>query len=279
MASPVAWLFRRLLFILGPPTPHQPIYRGFVTFAWKKYFLQHDESVIASVSARCCPNNTVNTVPRAKHFVNTVIFGLQGTKTIPKASKNGQTLPHWRLLGPCAHHRHHQQQQRQQAFELWFFCFFFLRCWRGDAFYTERLLQTDDVTHSSLCTEQLFCAHALTQRGLCREKPLHTDASTHRGFHAKKLLHIETFTHPCFAQRCSCTAQHLRTDAFTHSLFYTQTLAFTRRSFYTEKPLHRTSFTKRSFPPLAKTGKQVFEIGFIRFLSFPSRIMNANWWH
>ena len=224
-----------------------------MTFAWKKYFLQHDESVIASVSARCCPNNTVNTVPRAKHFVNTVIFGLQGTKTIPKASKNWPNIATLTPLGAlCASSPSSTTATTASIRALIFLFHFFLRCWRGDAFYTERLLQTDDVTHSSLCTEQLFCAHALTQRGLCREKPLHTDASTHRGFHAKKLLHIETFTHPCFAQRCSCTAQHLRTDAFTHSLFYTQTLAFTRRSFYTEKPLHRTSFTKRSFPPSSK---------------------------
>ena len=36
------------------------------------------------------------------------------------------------------------------------------------------LLQTDDVTHSSLYTEQLLCAHALTRRGLYTEKLLHT---------------------------------------------------------------------------------------------------------
>ena len=33
-------------------------------------------------------------------------------------------------------------------------------------FKQRRFLQTDDVTHGSLCTEQFLCAHALTQRGL-----------------------------------------------------------------------------------------------------------------
>ena len=52
------------------------------------------------------------------------------------------------------------------------------RCWCGDAFYTDTLLQTDDVTHSSL-----------TQRDT--ETFVHREAFTHRDFYAKRLLHTE----------------------------------------------------------------------------------------
>ena len=74
VASPVTWLFRRLLLILDttpPPPRHKAqkqtqntvIYMGFVTFAWNNHFLQHAENCVnTSVFARCCPKNTVNTM-------------------------------------------------------------------------------------------------------------------------------------------------------------------------------------------------------------------------
>ena len=50
------------------------------------------------------------------------------------------------------------------------------------------LLQTDDVTRSSLYTEQLLCAHVLTQRGLCTEKLLHTGWKKHSSAEPALLL-------------------------------------------------------------------------------------------
>ena len=58
------------------------------------------------------------------------------------------------------------------------------------------------------------------------------------------LLHTEAFEH-----RCLSTQKHLLRDALTYTRLYTQKLLDTdcfsgnRRSFDTEKPLHRESFT------------------------------------
>ena len=62
------------------------------------------------------------------------------------------------------------------------------------------------------------------------------------------LLHTEAFEH-----RCLFTQKHLPRYALTNTRVYTQKLLDTgcfsenRRSFDTEKPLHRESFTHRSF--------------------------------
>ena len=62
------------------------------------------------------------------------------------------------------------------------------------------------------------------------------------------LLHTEAFEHRCFS-----TQKHLPRYALTYSRLYTQSLLDTdrwsgnRRSFDTEKPLHRESFKHRSF--------------------------------
>ena len=62
------------------------------------------------------------------------------------------------------------------------------------------------------------------------------------------LLHTEAFEH-----RCLSTQKQLPRDALTYTRLYTQKLLDTdcfsenQRSFDTEKPLHRESFTYRSF--------------------------------
>ena len=53
----------------------------------------------------------------------------------------------------------------------------------------DAILQTDGVTHSSLCTEQLLPAHALTERFV------HREAFTHRRLDTQRLLRKEAFTH------------------------------------------------------------------------------------
>ena len=71
---------------------------------------------------------------------------------------------------------------------------FFLRFCCGDAFCTDRFLQTDDLTHRNLYTEQFLCVDTLTQTGSCTDKLLHADAFTHRGFYAKKNTHRGFYT-------------------------------------------------------------------------------------
>ena len=86
-------------------------------------------------------------------------------------------------------------------------------------------------------------------------KLLHRQVFTHRGIYTKvlhtvrqMLLHTEAFEH-----RCLFTQKHLPRYALTYTRVYTQKLLDTgcfsenRRSFDTEKPLHRESFTHRSF--------------------------------
>ena len=137
----------------------------------------------------------------------------------------------------------------------------FLRLCCGDAFCTDTLLQTDDLTHRNLYTEQLLCANTLTQRGLCTDKLLHADAFTQRGFCAKKFytqkflytdaLHKYAFTHinkgtqallhtEPFTQRNLCTEQFLHKGTSRQENFDTKNLLTqtAERSFYTPKLLH-----------------------------------------
>ena len=156
----------------------------------------------------------------------------------------------------------------------------FLRLCCGDAFCTDTLLQTDDLTHRNLYTEQLLCANTLTQRGLCTDKLLHADAFTQRGFCAKKFytqkflytdaLHKYAFTHinkgtqallhtEPFTQRNLCTEQLLHKETFTQESFDAEKIAeqtaqrsFTDRNFYTQKLypaqfLHRKLFRTEAF--------------------------------
>ena len=108
---------------------------------------------------------------------------------------------------------------------------FFLRC--GDAFYTDMLPQTDDLTHSSLYTEQLLCADALTQRGLCKETftqaHLHTEAFLQRNLFTQKLLHTDALHKDAFAQR-SIYAQTPHRRVYTQTL--SQTEALTQRNLW-----------------------------------------------
>ena len=77
------------------------------------------------------------------------------------------------------------------------------------------------------------------------------------------LLHTEAFEH-----RCLSTQKHLPRDALTYTRLYTQKLLDTdgfsenRRSFDTEKPLHRESFTHRSFYTQAFPQKLLYREAF-----------------
>ena len=146
----------------------------------------------------------------------------------------------------------------------------FLRLCCGDAFCTDTLLQTDDVTHRNLYTEQLLCADTLTQRGLCTDKLLHADAFTQRGFYAKKFytqkflytdaLHKYAFTHinkgtqallhtEPFTQRNLCTEQLLHKETFTQESFDAEQFAHTdcTKKFLQTETFTRRNFTQRSF--------------------------------
>jgi hypothetical protein len=133
-----------------------------------------------------------------------------------------------------------------------------LKCWCGDAFSTNTLLQTDDVvTHSNLYTENLLCVHALTRRALCTNT---------KGFHAKELLH-RNFTHRCFAPTCFCCLRGIYAQTpYTQTLLHTDT--FTNNNFYTETFAQNKNYTKTCSSPLHQT------VCFFCFLSFPFQITN-----
>jgi len=90
---------------------------------------------------------------------------------------------------------------------------------------------------------------------------LHTEAFTHRSFYRQLLSHTVPFTQgslciyrAALTRRSIYTEKPLHTDAlhtdvFTQERFYTEQLShinsFTQRSFYTEEPLYRAAFTQK----------------------------------
>ena len=104
-----------------------------------------------------------------KTAVFTVFFGPEGFQTLAK-HRNVAVFGALRASLPSS------TTVRQQAFEL-FFCFiFFCRCWCGDALYTDTLLQTDDLTHSSL----------FMHRRLYTQTLLHRETFAQNSFYTKK---------------------------------------------------------------------------------------------
>ena len=164
----------------------------------------------------------------------------------PKTWKCQAFLP---LMGPCAHHRHSQQRNDSKHLSLDSFVSLFLRFCCGDAFCTDTLLQTDDVTYRNLYTEQLLCAdtyiYTLTQRGLCEDKLLHADAFTHRGFYAKKfyiVLHTQVLYTDAL-HKGAFTRINKRTQALLH------TEPFTQRNLCTEQFLHKKLLHRKALIP------------------------------
>ena len=164
----------------------------------------------------------------------------------PKTWKCQAFLP---LVGPCAHHRHSQQRNDSKHLSLDSFVSLFLRFCCGDAFCTDTLLQTDDVTYRNLYTEQLLCAdtyiYTLTQRGLCEDKLLHADAFTHRGFYAKKfyiVLHTQVLYTDAL-HKGAFTRINKRTQALLH------TEPFTQRNLCTEQFLHKKLLHRKALIP------------------------------
>ena len=119
---------------------------------------------------------------------------------------------------------------------------------------TETLLHTH--THALLHT--FFAHRSFYTQEFYTEKSLHRGAFTHRNFYTQKLLYTDAFTHRrVYTQvRLHTNTQNLlHTEAFPQRSLYTQkplrTVAFAeksftqrRRSFYTEKDLHREAFTQ-----------------------------------
>ena len=185
--------------------------------------------VNTSIFARRCPKTTVNTVgfvsKDRKHGTYRGVWPVRRQKhrylwccsvSLLKWAKH-------RKMTPCGALRASPPSSTTvttASIWAWILLFhFFLRCCCGDGFYTDTLLQTDDVTHRSLLTEHPLCADTLTQRVLCTEKFLRTDAFTH----------TEAFTQKMHRNCCTpmlCTKMY--TDAFTHRGLYTQ--SFTQKN-------------------------------------------------
>ena len=105
----------------------------------------------------------------------------------------------------------------------------------------KRLLGTELDTHTHTGTfTHIFCAQKLLHTGI-----LHREVFTQRSFYTQNLLHTEAFIHRCFY-----TQTRLHTGAFTHhsntqNLLHTE--AFPQRSLYTQKPLRTVAFAEKSF--------------------------------
>ena len=129
------------------------------------------------------------------------------------------------------------------------FFHFFLRCYCGDAFYSDTFLQTDDVTHKSLYTEQLLCADTLTQGGLCTDK-LYTQTSLRSEAFMQRIFYT-IFYIPILYIKILCAHTRLYTQTDLHRIF-------THTTFYTEKPLYRTGSTQFFFNTKALTQKNLY---------------------
>jgi hypothetical protein len=191
--------------------------QGFVTFAWKNGFLQHAEN---------CINTSVFAVGVVqKHCKYRGILPLRTDTNFFSSRRPARITA---IINNSNDNKH---------FSLDSFLLFFLRCYCGDAFYSDTFLQTDDVTHKSLYTEQLLCADTLTQGGLCTDKlytqtSLRSEAFIQRIFYTKNFLHTDTLHKETLRAHTP-----LHTDGFTHRIF-------THTTFYTEKPLYRTGSTQ-----------------------------------
>ena len=219
-----------------------------------------------SVFARCCPQNTVNTVIFCLQTHIYGVFGPEGLQTSAKLTPFGalRASPPSSTTGKTA------------SMSLFFVasCFFEILVWwrilHGDA-STNRLCYAQQPLHRAAFMRT--CSY--TERFLHREAFTHTEDFMQRSVYAQKLSHTDA----------------LHTDAsalaaFTHRRLYTQTLLQTDAFTHTRKLLHReaiaqhTFYTKKFSSPNQKTGKQIFEFVFLRcFLSFPFHIMSANGWH
>ena len=151
-----------------------------MTFAWTNYFLQHNEKCAnTSVFARCCPNNTVNTVVFATKdwiFLFHVFFF------------DFAAVTHF---APIRFYK--QTTLRTEAFTQ-------------SSFYAQILLHREVVhreafTHRCLYTQRLLHKEVFTQRSLHTDA-LHKDAfariKAHRRFYTQNLLHREAFVQNSF---------------------------------------------------------------------------------
>ena len=118
---------------------------------------------------------------------------------------------------------------------------------------TETLLHTHTHFYTHFLRTEAFTHRNFTQRSLYTEELLHTETFTHRSFYTQMLLtHRRVYTQ---VRLHTNTQNLLHTEAFPQRSLYTQkplrTVAFAeksftqrRRSFYTEKDLHREAFTQ-----------------------------------
>ena len=169
---------------------------------------------------------------------STVVFGLWGAKNMEMSG----------VFTPCGALRASPTSsttQRQQAFEFGFFCSLFLRFCCGDAFCTDTLLQTDDVTYRNLYTEQLLCAdtyiyiYTLTQRGLCD--------FTRRRLYTQRLLHKEVLHTQVLYTDALHKGAFTRINKRTQALLHTE--PFTQRNLCTEQFLHKKELHRKGLIP------------------------------
>ena len=107
------------------------------------------------------------------------------------------------------------------------------------------LVQTDYITHSS------FYVHILLHREVCAKRSFYTQTP----LHTERLSCKEAFTYRSFQAPMLYTQMLLYSGSiyaqapsdFRHGHFL-HIYACTRRRFYTEKSVHRTALTERSFP-------------------------------
>ena len=104
--------------------------------------------------------------------------------------------------------------------------------------FTHRFFYTEKSLHRGFFyTQMRLHTEAFTQRSLYTEERLHTKAFTHsKLLHTQGLLHREAFTQRSFAHTEGFTQRSL----YSKGLLHTKRLgAFTHKSCYTKKSLHR----------------------------------------
>ena len=151
----------------------------------------------------------VNTCAVARCRPKYVIFGMRGTKNIDIYNVNGpeglqkfakpKLTPFW---DPARIAAIINDSNESKHLSLDFFVYFFWRCWCGDAFYTDTLLQTD-TKRTAACTQSSFYSHMLLHREVCAQRsfytqmPLHTEAFTQRNFYTQKRPRSALFDRTC----------------------------------------------------------------------------------
>ena len=118
------------------------------------------------------------------------------------------------------------------------------------SFYTEKLLHTKNLnTEELLHAKKLSQTETFTRRGHFTHRTFTQKTFTQRSFYPQKLLHTETFTQRNFYTETFTHRSFLHTEVlFTKNLYNpSHRGTFTQRNLYTQTCLHTVAFTRRSF--------------------------------